>query len=116
MTSKDLGDSERGVGPQALGSVVHLAVISLVAICDTLHGLRHSTAQADILKSLSVQCDVTLSLLLQRSAVARSLLLHNSIAHTRSRTSIGDSTTTGNHPQVQMATTSTGYTVYNTVE
>ena len=105
-----------GIGPQALGSVLHLAVISLTALCDTLHGLRHSTAQADILKSLSVQCDVSLSLLLQRSAVARSLLLHDSIVHTHIHTHSGDSTPTGNNTQVQETTTSTGCTGYNTAK
>jgi hypothetical protein len=75
---KDLKEQEKeGNGAQTLGSVARLAVTSLVALCDTLDSLRHSVALADISKPLSVQCDVTLSLLLQRSTVARSLLLRS---------------------------------------
>lgn len=76
---KDLKEREQvRNGAQTLGSVARLAVTSLVALCDALDSMRHSTALADIPKPLSVQCDVTLSLLLQRSTVARSLLLHSS--------------------------------------
>ena len=92
--------------PQALGSVARLAVTSLVDLCDALEHLRYSTAQADILTPLSVQCDVTLSLLLQRSEVARSLLLHNSITRTLS----GNTSVNGNHPEVHRGTIYTGST------
>ena len=105
---KDLKEREKErIGAQTLGSVARLAVTSLVALCDALDSMRHSAALADISKTLSVQCDVTLSLLLQRSTVARSLLL-------QSNTHEGNTTADGNHLEVHILTTAS--TCYSPAE
>jgi hypothetical protein len=107
---RDLREQEQGRnGAQTLGTVAHLAVTSLVALCDTLDSLRHSAALADISKPLSVQCDVTLSLLLQRSTVARSWLL-------QSNTHEGNTTADGNHLEVHKLSTASTCSALSTIK
>ena len=94
---------------QTPGSVARLAVISLVALCDALDSIRHSAALADISKPLTVQCDVTLSLLLQRSTGARSWLL-------QSNTHEGNTTADANHLEVHKLSTASTCSALSTTK